>query len=123
MNDYLAYRLKLKNEGKPPKQKKRVKIAQYSKKRQRANREYAEKSRPWWQGKQCAIRAPGCTGQGMCIHHMKGKSSIELLMDERWWMVSCFSCNLWVEENDAEARRLGYKISRITNEKVASSKD
>ena len=77
MNDYLAYRQKLKLEGKPQKVKKRVKIRQYSKKRQRANREYAEKSRPWWQGKACAIRAPGCNKQAEGIHHMKGKSNIE----------------------------------------------
>lgn len=117
MSDYLAYRLKLKNEGKPQKVKKPVKIRQYSKKRQRANREYAEKSRPWWKGKQCAIRSPGCTGAATGIHHLKGKSSTELLLDERYWVPACGYCNtIWVEENHAEAVKNGFKLSRLKKE-------
>lgn len=116
MNDYLAYRLKLKNEGKPPKVKKRVKIAQYSKKRQRANREYAEKSRPWWQGKACAIRAPGCNKQAEGIHHMKGKSNIDLLLDERFWLPSCHQCNSYVEQNHEWAVKKGFKLSGLKKE-------
>lgn len=113
MNDYLAYRLKLKNEGKPPKVNQPVKIAQFSKKRQKANREYAEKSRPRWVGKQCKISAPGCTGMAQGIHHKKGKSSIELLLDERFWIQSCNNCNTWVELYPAEAEKKGFKLSRL----------
>lgn len=113
MNDYLIYRLKLKNEGKPPAVKKPVKIQQYSKKRQKANREYAEKSRPVWKGKPCAIKAKGCTGLAQGIHHIEGKSSIELLLDESKWMVCCHHCNQFVESNDAWAREKGFKISRL----------
>lgn len=114
MNDYLAYRLKLKNEGKSPKVDSPVKIAQFSKKRQKANREYAEKSRPYWVGKQCLIKAPGCSGMAQGIHHKKGKSSIELLLDERYWMPACNHCNTWVEVHDKQAREMGIKISRNT---------
>jgi hypothetical protein len=113
MTDYLAYRLKLKNEGKPAKEKKNQKIAQFSKKRQRANRKYAEKSQPLWRGRHCEIRAPGCTGTAQGIHHKKGKSSIELLLDERYWIPSCNHCNNWVEIYPTEAEKLGFKLSRL----------
>ena len=113
MNDYMIYRLKLKNEGKPAKEKKVHKIAQFSKKRQRANREYAEKSRPYWKGKQCEIKAPGCFGMAQGIQHKKGKSSTELLLDERYWIPACNHCNTWVEIYPAEAEKKGFKLSRL----------
>jgi len=113
MNDYMIYRLKLKNEGKPAKEKKVRKIAQFSKNRQRANREYAEKSRPLWVGKQCAVHAPGCTGVAQGIHHPEGKSSIKLLLDKDNMMACCNHCNLWVEVHDKQAREMGIKKSRL----------
>ncbi|SEV88638.1 hypothetical protein SAMN05428988_0127 [Chitinophaga sp. YR573] len=113
MNDYMIYRLALKNGMKPPEKKKPGKIARFSKKRQRANREYAEKSRPLWIGKHCAISAPGCTGTAQGIHHKKGKSSIELLLDERYWIPACNHCNTWCEIFPAEAEKEGFKISRL----------
>jgi len=113
MNDYMIYRLKLKNEGKPAKEKKPGKIAQFSKKRQRANRQYSEKSRPMWKGKHCAISAPGCTGTAQGIHHKKGKSSIELLLDEKHWIPACNHCNAWVEIFPIEAEKKGFKVSRL----------
>lgn len=120
MSDYLNYRRQLKNEGKSPKEKKRVKIAPYSKKRQRANREYYEKSRPFWQGKQCAIRSPGCTGAATGIHHLKGKSSTALLLDQRFWVPACGYCNtIWVEVNHAEAAAKGFKLSRLKKDQPA----
>lgn len=72
MNDYMIYRLALKNGMKPVEKKKPGKIAQFSKKRQRANREYAEISRPLWVGRQCKVSAPGCTGMAQGIHHPEG---------------------------------------------------
>jgi len=113
MNDYMIYRLKLKNEGKLPVVKKPGKIAQFSKKRQKANREYADKSRPYWVGKQCSIKAAGCSGMAQGIQHKKGKSSVELLMDEKYWIPSCNHCNQWVEIFPAEAEKKGFKLSRL----------
>lgn len=113
MNDYLAYRLKIKNEGKPPAVKKPYKIAQYGKKRQKANRVYAEKSRPLWKGKQCTIKAKGCTRWAEGIHHPKGKSSIELLLDENNMLASCNHCNSFLEQHDAWAREKEFKLSRL----------
>ncbi|ACU61308.1 hypothetical protein [Chitinophaga pinensis] len=116
MSDYLNYRQQLKLSGKQPKEKKRVKIQQYSKKRQRANREYFPKSRLFWEGKQCVIRAPGCTGAAQCVNHRKGKSSIDLLLDERYWEPACFHCNNYIEDHHQWGADRGHKLSRNKKE-------
>lgn len=113
MNDYMIYRLALKNGQKPIEKKKPSKISQFSKKREKANREYSKESRPYWIGKHCTIQAPGCTGTAQGIHHKKGKSSIELLLDERYWIPACNHCNTWVECFPAEAEKKGFKLSRL----------
>lgn len=113
MNEYLIYRLALKNGMKPVEKKKPGKIAQYSKKREKANRVYAEKSRPLWKGKQCTIKAKGCTRWAEGIHHPKGKSSIELLLDENNMLASCNHCNSFLEQHDAWARENKFKLSRL----------
>lgn len=112
---YLIYRLKLKNgEIPPPEKKPPKKIKPFSDKRAALNRQYAKESRPFWKGKECAIRSPGCQKNATGIHHMKGKDTPELLMDKKWWLPACTYCNcIWLEENDAEARRLGFKVSRL----------
>jgi hypothetical protein len=116
MNDYLRYRQKLKLEGKPPQEKKRYKIAQYSKKRQAANSEYAEKSRPFWKDLPCQIKSPVCTGMAQGVHHRKGKATIKLLLDKRYWMRACNQCNSYVESHHEWAARLGFKLSRNNKE-------
>jgi len=113
MNDYMIYRLALKNGMKPVEKKSAGKIAQFSKKREKLNREYAKKSRPYWVGQHCVITAPGCTGTAQGIHHKKGKSNEELLMDERYWIPACNHCNTWVEIYPAEAEKKGFKLSRL----------
>jgi hypothetical protein len=113
MTPYMQYRQDLKNGSKPDPEKKRKKIKQVSKKREKANREYAKKSRPRWMNRQCDIRAPGCTGTAQGIHHKKGKSSIELLLDMQYWIPACNHCNLWVEVHDRQARELGFKLPRL----------
>lgn len=113
MNDYMIYRLALKNGIKPAEKKKHGKIAQFSKKRQKENREYSIKSRPYWKGKPCAIKSPGCTHAATGIHHLKGRLG-ELLMDEKYWLPACGYCNtIWVEQNHAEAEKKGLKLSRL----------
>lgn len=116
MNEYLAYRLKLKLEGKPPKEKKRVKIQQYSKKRQRANREYAAATRPLWQGIPCTIRSPECSGLSQGMHHIEGKETIEKLLDTKRMIPCCNMCNLYVERFPKWAAARGFKLSRLKME-------
>lgn len=114
MNDYLAYRLKLKNEGKPQKVKKPVKIRQYSKKRQRANREYSAKTRPLWQGVPCKIRSPDCSGLSQGMHHLEGKETIEKLLNTDKMVSCCNPCNGYVEKHPKWAEERGFKLSRLT---------
>lgn len=113
METYLEYRLRLKNEGKPVKEKKVRKIKPFSDKRAKTNREYSEKSRPFWKGKLCKIRSKDCTGLAEGIHHLAGKATIELLLDENNWVPACNACNLRCETHHAEAVERGFKKSRL----------
>jgi hypothetical protein len=117
MNDYLRHRQKLKLEGKPPAEKKRYKIAAYSKKRQRANREYSAKTRPLWQGIPCKIRSPDCSGMSQGMHHLEGKETVEKLLNTDKMLPCCNRCNLYVEVNHAWAVARGFKLSRLKKEK------
>lgn len=114
ITEYMKQRQAQKLEGPQRKPKKAYNIKAYSDKRAKLNREYAKKSRPYWKGKECAIRSPGCQNVATGIHHMKGKDTPELLMDEKYWLPACGYCNtIWLEEHDAEARKLGFKVSRL----------
>lgn len=58
----------------------------------------------------CQLRLSECTREATCIHHTKGKHSIELYLDEKFWMASCVRCNGKVEEIGEKAYELGLKI-------------
>jgi hypothetical protein len=60
----------------------------------------------------CQIDMEGCTKIATCVHHVSGRTRTKL-KDEKDWMASCESCNLWVEVNDGKARELGFKKSRL----------
>ncbi len=60
----------------------------------------------------CKIKSPGCKGLATCVHHMAGRTGPQLKNEEDW-MPACDACNLWVEENDSEARAKGFKKSRL----------
>jgi hypothetical protein len=60
----------------------------------------------------CKINQEGCTKIATCVHHVSGRTGTKL-KDEKDWMASCESCNLWVEVNDGKARELGFKKSRL----------
>lgn len=60
----------------------------------------------------CQIGMEGCTKVATCVHHVSGRTGTKL-KDEKDWMASCDSCNLWVEVNDGEARKRGFKKSRL----------
>jgi hypothetical protein len=96
------------------KEKKRYRIKPFSKKRRCVNREYQKESKKFRQDNpECAIRSPVCIGETQGVHHKKGKASVELLMDKRFWLPSCNPCNTYVEEHDAWARENGFKESKF----------
>lgn len=117
METYLQYRLRLKNEGRPPKEKKVKQIKPFSDNRAKINREYSAKSRPVWKGKDCGIKSKDCTGKAQGIHHLAGKATIELLLDENNWVPACNACNLWCETHHADAVEKGFKKSRLNKAK------
>jgi hypothetical protein len=59
----------------------------------------------------CKLQLSNCTHEATVIHHLKGKSSEELYLDEKYWMPSCSNCNLDVESYPL-AYEKGLKIRR-----------
>lgn len=96
-----------------PAPKPRKAIPKVSEKRKVLNKQYSAESVPFWKGKDCEIKAPGCRKKAQGIHHIWGKVNSNDLMDKSGWMRACNSCNTWVEANHAEAERLGFKKSRL----------
>jgi len=95
------------------KKKKRYRINPFSEKRAKKNIEYSKESKAFIaEHPFCEIQSPVCVRVSQGIHHVKGKSTISLLMDKRFWKRSCNPCNEWIEANDKEARRLGHKKSK-----------
>lgn len=58
----------------------------------------------------CQLKLSECTREATCIHHVKGKHSEELYLDEKFWLGSCIRCNGQVEEIGDKAYELGLKI-------------
>lgn len=65
------------------------------------------------ENKYCKIDSPVCTKIATAVHHVAGRTGPKL-KDEKDWMACCAACNGWVEENDAEARQMGAKKTRLT---------
>lgn len=62
----------------------------------------------------CQAKIPGCTGVATDIHHKKGRGQYYLITTT--WMSACRQCHEWIETNPAEAKDLGFTITRITDE-------
>lgn len=95
--------------------KKRAKIKPVSDKRAKVNRkEYSPEAKQYVKDNPlCKALTPVCLKVSQCVHHLKGKSSIELLLDKRYWLPVCVPCNNWIEANDKEARELNLKLSKF----------
>jgi hypothetical protein len=65
--------------------KKKTTIRPFSVKREKINRkEYTPKARAFVKDNPiCEIKSPECQIEAVCVHHLKGKASIELLLDDR----------------------------------------
>jgi len=61
----------------------------------------------------CQIKSPDCTIKSQGIHHLKGKATEELLMDETLWKSACNACNLYVEVNAKWGFDTGNKLSKF----------
>lgn len=65
------------------------------------------------ENQQCQVNSEVCTHKATVIHHAAGRTG-KALTNEKDWIPSCGPCNIWIEGNDAKARQMGVKKSRIT---------
>lgn len=108
-----------------PIKKRFYRIPKVSKKREAANEKYFPEREVFLkQGDGlCELKVPGvCVNEkypnqaASCVHHPEGRIGDNLLNFEKC-MRSCHPCNNWVEANDAEARKMGLKRSRLGSSK------
>ena len=90
-------------------------IAKESKTRAAINRLYEITSRIYRSDHpQCEINSPVCTFFTQGVHHLKGKATDELLLDQQFWMPACNACNGYVEDHSAWAYANGKKLSKFS---------
>jgi hypothetical protein len=89
-------------------------ISTFSKKRETINRkDYGPAVKAFLKEHTvCEIGMEGCTKKAVCVHHVKGRTTITDLLNQDHWKASCANCNGAVERNDKEAREAGHKISK-----------
>jgi len=76
---------------------------------------YSKKKKAWIEDKVCAV----CGREAKVIHHKKGKSSIELLLDERFWLPVCDGlCHYYIENQPNQAKEKGYSVSRLAKPQI-----
>lgn len=114
MSEYLKKRQELILNGRLKNEKKKQKaIKKVSKKREIENIVYfREREQFLKDNKACQLKTPVCTKTATVIHHVNGRAIY--FLDKETWMPSCRKCNNWVEENDAEARKIGLKKSKFS---------
>lgn len=96
-----------------PIKKKPYKLRQYSKKRSRLNTSYAKKSKSFREDHPlCVIHSPNCTHYTQGVHHVRGKATETLLMDERFWLPACNACNTYIEDHSDWAKQNGFKKTK-----------
>lgn len=94
----------------PKKVKKRSYLRPFSKKRQKLNVKYGTRSKVFREeNRLCVIKSPDCTLYTQGVHHVCGRATKTLLMDERHWLPACNACNLYVETHSEWARENGFK--------------
>lgn len=126
-NNYLKNRQEQKLNGKPEKKKKIYnlkrtpikkkfyRIKKVSEKREKENQEYFPKRDKFLKSGdgRCQLKIPGvCTTVATCVHHVAGRTG-KMFLDKKFWKRSCHPCNGWVEDHDAEARKLKLKSTRL----------
>jgi hypothetical protein len=67
----------------------------------------------------CQVNTDECTRVATDVHHRKGRGKNQIA-DATTWMAVCRSCHNRIESDDAWARKMGYKISKV---KINGSKD
>ncbi len=92
------------------KKKKQKPIRKLSERRQKEYDEYYRIHPIFLKGKICPITKKPATE----IHHKKGKIG-KLLIDQRYFLGVTRTGHIWIENNPAEAEKLGYVIKRTAS--------
>jgi len=59
----------------------------------------------------CQARLLSCTQTATDVHHKAGRGDNHNVMST--WLAVCRSCHQWIETNPAEAKELGFSLSRL----------
>ena len=70
---------------------------------------YSNKKKELIEGKVCGV----CGLDAKDIHHKKGRNTIELLLDERYWLFVCRHCHSIIENRPLWAKEFGYSLDRL----------
>jgi hypothetical protein len=93
------------------KEKKKHSIPAFAKSKEKARAEYASLAKVFReQNPVCCIKSKVCTGGTQGVHHVKGKVTPELLLDQGYWLPACNSCNDYLESNPLWAIANGFKL-------------
>jgi hypothetical protein len=88
-------------------------IAPVSKNRQQALAKYRRlRDKYFEEHPMCEF--PGCNSHKITLHHKRGRIGA-FLTDKRYFCSLCAKHHRWVEENPAEAKRMGLSDSRLEN--------
>jgi hypothetical protein len=99
----------------PQKEKKQYHIPKVAKNRIIVDRLYNAAAKIYREKhKFCRINSPVCTKATEGVHHLKGKATTELLLNQLYWMPACNACNGYVEDHSAWAFSNGYKLSKFS---------
>jgi hypothetical protein len=75
--------------------------------------EYARIKKDWIKGKQCAV-FPDKPAQD--IHHMKGRSSLDLILDVTYWLPVSREGHIKIENNPKWAKEKEFSLERLQTE-------
>ena len=75
--------------------------------------EYNRMKKDWIKGKQCAV-FPDKPAQD--IHHMKGRSSLDLILDVTYWLPVSREGHIKIENNPKWAKEQGFSLERLQTE-------
>lgn len=91
--------------------KKPVRIRDVSVKMREALKEYSKEAKQFIiENPQCAVfpHLPSTE-----VHHMKGRATIELLLDQRYWRAVSREGHVKIEMNPEWAKEMGFSLSRL----------
>jgi len=91
--------------------KKIYRLRPFSKKRADINKVYSVEAKKFREENPlCRINSPVCIINTQGVHHVKGKATVQLLMDKKFWKPSCNPCNGYIEDHSQWAQENGHKI-------------